>query len=169
MNQILFNFFYGFAHHSPRFDAVLIFMGGSIFSLAIFLGVLAYFIFINKKRKMYWTSMTLVALAGSWIVANVLKIIFAIPRPFVGSDTIVPLITADGYSLPSSHAAVFAALAVVVFSYSKKRGIPFILLAILVGLSRIVQGVHTPLDVLIGWAVGALVGIVVSRFFKRHL
>jgi len=67
------------------------------------------------------------------------------------------------WSFPSAHAANAAAVAVVLTGWYPRWRIAFGVLAFLIGYSRIYVGVHYPLDVLGGWALGILCGIVVLQ------
>ena len=78
-------------------------------------------------------------------------------------------IAAQGWSFPSSHATS----AVTVYStLSRATGrrplrIVFILLPLLIGISRFCLGVHYPTDVLAGWLIGALIIAAVSFLRSR--
>ncbi|MBN1394036.1 MAG: phosphatase PAP2 family protein [Pirellulales bacterium] len=66
-------------------------------------------------------------------------------------------------SFPSAHTATaFGLAAVLIWLYPQGRFL-FALLAVMVGLQRIVSGVHYPSDVLVGAAVGALIGALFLR------
>ena len=55
-----------------------------------------------------------------------------------------------------------------VFLFSLRGfGVPWLVLSILVGLSRVYNGVHYPLQVLLGWIVGATVGTLASLLLRR--
>ncbi len=72
-------------------------------------------------------------------------------------------------SFPSNHAANTAAFAAaVVFFVSLKAGLPFIVLAFLIGYSRVYCGVHFPLDVLAGWLAGSILGYASARFLLPY-
>lgn len=66
----------------------------------------------------------------------------------------------QGLGFISGHSAVAAATAVTLMAVLPRRARPVVVvLAVLVGVARIVYGVHLPADVVGGWAFGALVGL----------
>jgi len=67
-------------------------------------------------------------------------------------------IVQQGYSFPSGHCANTVALYGGIAMEIRKRWvwIVAIVLTILIGISRVIAGVHYPTDVLAGWAVGLL-------------
>lgn len=77
-------------------------------------------------------------------------------------DGFEPRATAGGHGFVSGHTAVAFALAAVVAGMlpGRWRWAPWVA-ASLVGLARVYEGVHFPLDVLGGAALGTLVGSVV--------
>jgi undecaprenyl-diphosphatase len=97
-----------------------------------------------------------------------LKLLFARVRP----DLYQHLDTVTDLSFPSGHSAQNACLYLLLALLVHKRigwaGVP---LAMLIGLSRVVLGVHWPTDVLAGWMEGAafaLLGAHVSQTLGRN-
>jgi membrane-associated phospholipid phosphatase len=86
-----------------------------------------------------------------------LKNLFASPRPFeVAPDRVRALVRTRSYGFPSAHAQGAA----TVWGYLAARlggwfWIAGIGLPLMIGISRLYLGVHSPADVLGGWAVGA--------------
>lgn len=103
------------------------------------------------------------ALIGTTVLTDiVMKEIFVRPRPFLiypWVDVLVPL--PSDFSFPSTHAStVFTAVVVLRYFYRSVfwSDLPVLLMALTISLSRIYVGVHYPIDVLAGAAIGAAVG-----------
>lgn len=109
-----------------------------------------------------------VVLAGSlaWFVAKLVKEAVQRGRPAaLLEDVILRSEAGAGFGFVSGHAAVAAALATVAAFYLPRRGKVLVwVLAALVGVARMFVGVHLPLDVAgglaMGWAIGSLVHFV---------
>ena len=111
------------------------------------------------------------ALAGfdAWLASSGLKEIVERPRPRLASLGRVPREVADGFSWPSSHAAIAAALATVLLMTIARgrvgRGL-VIAVAVLVAVGRVYLGAHWGLDVIGGAALGVLAGYVAVLALK---
>ncbi len=80
----------------------------------------------------------------------------------------------DGHrrqSFPSGHSITAAVFFGVLAYYAQRAGwrLSFILLATMVGLSRVAVGVHWPIDVLAGLAGGALAALIGAALARRSL
>ena len=111
-------------------------------------------------RKTRTTGITLlIALLFNMCMTNLtLKDLFARPRPYMVSPEIVTLIRKlSSYSFPSGHTSVSFSGALVLYRMMpKKVGIPAVILAAMIGFSRLYVGVHFPTDVLGGIVVGII-------------
>lgn len=87
-------------------------------------------------------------------------------RPFVFDHVlqIVPHSPLEA-SFPSGHAAVMASLAMTLWYMNKKLGMVFALAAVISGLSRVVVGVHYPLDIVAGLACGVISAVIARRIY----
>ena len=128
---------------------------------------------LDKKRGYIFLMIGFIGIT----VNQVLKLTFRIPRPWVKDPnfTVVEsaIEEATGYSFPSGHtqnvADTFGCIA-----YSAKRlwvRIASVVLILLVGLSRMYLGVHTPLDVGVSIAVAAVLVLglypLLERLFQK--
>lgn len=164
MNHYLFNIIFSLSKNI-YIAKIALFL--SYFFIYIVIGILLAWSIFFAKRKMYDFSLFILTGFFSWIVAFLLKNIFQISRPYI-QESIVPLFRDGGYSLPSEHATVFSALAVACYFINKKLGYLFIFFALMIGLSRVIIGVHYPLDILFGYFVGILVSVlIISKIFKK--
>lgn len=75
----------------------------------------------------------------------------------------------DGFSMASGHSATAMAVAVAIIFFSKKWGGVAMLMAVLIGLSRLVLCVHYPTDVLTGWLLGAALSVGLHYLTKIGL
>ena len=78
-------------------------------------------------------------------------------------------ISAQGYSFPSGHSTNSVILYGSLPRWKKTRALVIIACAVplLVGISRVLLGVHYPTDVLCGWLLGALTVTVISRLQEK--
>lgn len=103
-----------------------------------------------------------------------LKITFRISRPWMLDPTLSPvpgaLETATGYSFPSGHTqsatAMFGSLALY-FKNRVIRSLCFIFI-ILVGVSRMYLGVHTPKDVIVSVIVSGILVAAAGYIFRKR-
>ena len=130
----------------------------------VWIAVAILLLFIKKYRKV--GPMVGVALLGSLVFNNMLiKNLVARPRPYRMIETLTILIPEPGeYSFPSGHtSSSFAAGVVLYLMLPKKYGVPAMILAFLIGISRLYVGVHYPTDVLAGMVMGTLIAVSVVK------
>jgi undecaprenyl-diphosphatase len=107
--------------------------------------------------------MTLVADGIGELTADVLKAVIPRARPHLHPLIAVP----RTHSFPSGHATTSFACATVLALALPRWRVPLLLLAAAVAWSRVYVGVHYPLDVIAGAALGTGIGIAVFRFLPR--
>ena len=127
--------------------------------LWIALGIL---LLIFKKTRPIGFTM-LVSLLVNFLIVNVtLKDLIGRPRPYVINEAITPLVANVNplRSFPSGHTSgSFSAMFALNKWVPKKIGIPGLILASLIAISRWFMGVHYPTDVLAGVVIGYLSSI----------
>lgn len=154
---------------NPVLDAlvsVITHLGGE--TVFIVIAMLFYWC-IDKKRGYYILS---VCFVGT-LVNQFLKLMFRIPRPWIKDPdfTIVEAARAEatGYSFPSGHTQNVTGYLGGIARTTKRRVVRIIsvILILLTAFSRMYLGVHTPLDVGVSLAVGALLVFVMHPIYKR--
>ncbi|MGH3938779.1 MAG: phosphatase PAP2 family protein [Pseudonocardiaceae bacterium] len=155
-----------------RFFEVVTWAGSAILLAPLMLLVGLYLRQVTSR----WRSLTflVVSLLGASVLSKLIKSAVARPRPFA-----VALVEADGYGFPSGHStaaiAAWLALALALGAGTPRWGPKVALvstalvIAGLVGLSRVYLGVHEPTDVLGGWSLGALWVVTVRLIDSEHL
>lgn len=126
----------------------------------LILTVLAVFGYLLVVRKRHTALVLLGASIGGACVSALLKDLFARPRP----DVVTHLVAVQSQSFPSGHSFMSATIYLTLctflaFTTGRAREKLYImciglLIAGLVGLSRIYLGVHYPSDVVAGWLMG---------------
>ncbi len=90
----------------------------------------------------------LLAKAGSGLIAS--------PRPFVVTGTPPLISSATDNGFPSDHTLLLAVVAALVTLVSRRAGLLFWGLALLVGLARVYAGVHHLIDITGSLAIASL-------------
>jgi membrane-associated phospholipid phosphatase len=134
----------------------------SIFKAITFLGNTEFYLIIMPA--LFWCiDATLGIRTGIMLLVSgglnsILKFTFQWPRPFWVSSKISNFAEGGGFGFPSGHAQSAASVWGLIGSSTQKKWFRWIVLLIifLIGLSRVVLGVHFTHDVLVGWLVGAI-------------
>ena len=129
-----------------------------------------------KKTRKMGICMVLAIIFGSLMCNVTIKPIVARPRPFtyphamLGVDDLL-IKKPSEFSFPSGHTTSCFAAATAIFLHNKKWGIGALVIAALVGFSRMYLYVHFPTDVLVGVIVGLIAGMlacaVINYLFKN--
>jgi len=162
VNYSLFHLLNSFAGRSAIFDWIVIFFAdGALFLL--WGGVLALLLsaFHTRFRHRFHCHLQIAILAGlsallaRVIIAEALKRLLHNPRPFEVITGVNQLIqhTANG-SFPSGHTVLaFSAAAAIAFCYPRAAWLLYAAAAA-IGISRVIAGVHWPIDILGGAIIG---------------
>lgn len=128
-------------------------------------------LFIKEEKKDHWFFLPFLFAGGtSWaLVELILKPLVVRVRPTELMGAIIVGTTSHDFSMPSGHATIAWAMAVVLSRKEPKWKWVFYALALLISLSRIYLGKHYPLDVIIGAVVGWVIGSLSSTITKNHV
>ena len=131
---------------------------------------LIFFWCVDKKRGYLLMS---VGFAGT-MVNQFLKLWFRIPRPWVLDENFTILEqareAATGYSFPSGHTTSAVGTFGTIAATSRRRRVQVlcVMLAVLVGISRMYVGVHTPKDVIVGALTSIVLIIALRNVVNSH-
>ena len=140
------------------------------FSPIIIALVFGWIWFFKKGDK--WENRKLIIFAGIVFVLAVginyfINALYFRPRPFVdGAFTLLIDKAADSPSFPSNHATGAFAAAFAIISKDRKLGWGLMILAALIGISRIFVGVHYPTDILAGAAIAFIAFFIVQTIMN---
>lgn len=135
-------------------------LGSPMFVL--FIGFLLAMIMLLKKR-MYRMSVVLTIIFGAGGFVFIIKHLVERARPQLWAD---PLVLETGYSFPSGHATLSAALAIAIVAalwYTRWRWVLLVAGAVYVAyvaFTRLYLGVHYPTDIMAGWLVATVWSVV---------
>lgn len=127
-------------------------------------------LFFKKTRKVGIVALCSIALC--FLITNIgLKNLVARPRPYTQLPELMILTHLESsFSFPSGHTANSFAVALIYFRMlPKKYGIAAVVLATLIGFSRLYIGVHYPTDVIGGFLVALFASSVVYFTYKNIL
>jgi len=177
INNKFFFTLYDLAHRSIFFDKLVIFFS-DIFPYIVIVLAGIFLLFHHEVLKsknpfkvlvQKWKEIILVFFSGvfAWCVAQVIKLLIHTQRPFLVLPNVSSLVPENGFSFPSGHATFYMALAFAIFLSHKKAGYVFISFAFLIGIARIIAGVHFPVDILGGFILGILTAYFVDFLYQK--
>lgn len=140
---------------------------------AIWIALTILLLTIPKTRKI--GCMSLIALLGTLLVNNMLlKNLVARTRPYEVIEGLTYIVRKPSdYSFPSGHAGCsFSAACIMYRRLPRRYGVPALILAILISVSRLYVGVHYPSDVLFGVISGIAISyaaeVIGGRIWKAE-
>jgi undecaprenyl-diphosphatase len=121
-----------------------------------------------RWRRPWFFAAVVVADVVADVISLILRQVIDRPRPFLVHPLPRPLVHPPSTgSFPSGHSATAFACATVIAWAEPRLAVPIFVLAALVAWSRVYVGVHYPLDVIGGAALGIAVGAAVVYLARR--
>lgn len=126
----------------------------------LLIGIGVVLLFIHSHRVS--GAAVLAGLTSGLLIGNLcMKNTVARPRPcWINTDVSMLVAIPTDYSFPSGHTLHSFIAATVLLYYDRRLGIPALVMAALVGFSRLYLYVHFPTDVIAGAALGTVIGII---------
>ena len=144
----------------------------------VFFFLFVFYKKVGRRQSLIFILFLALLILSTDQLANFFKYGIARPRPcheahLLGVLELVKARCGGAYGFFSAHAANSMAVAVFTASLIGKKvgvyGYVAIVLALLIGYSRIYIGVHYPLDVLFGFGVGAFLAFLFSSLYRRYI
>ena len=103
--------------------------------------------------------------ASGFVILSLLRKKINAPRPYEVWD-ITPLLDRDspGQSMPSRHVFSATIISMACLHASLSAGVILLVLSALLGLVRVLGGVHFPKDVVVGYICGLVWGVIFFPF-----
>lgn len=165
----VFQVFNSLAGKTAGWDTV--FVALAEYTMFVLILGLALYLFVQKRQRVA-AQVALQALAAAFIgralIVPLIRAFFFRARPFV-EGAVTQLVQHDPAesAFPSGHATVMFALAFsLLFSKNPRFGIIYLISATVSSFSRIIVGVHFPLDIVGGMLVGALAAFFAKWIFE---
>lgn len=165
--------FYWINRWPDAFSPVLIplSLGVKLLAIKAFFVVLLLAMLARAGKPRMTAILGLLAVGIANGMTDLFKNYLPFPRPSVDLvDAILRTGSLESPGTASAHSANMAAVATVwVMMLGPRWGTPWIVVALLTGLSRIYVGVHYPAQVLLGWICGIFAGWAVVRLSRLIL
>lgn len=149
-------------------DGLIVF-GAKYLIFLIGLAALALAVWKFKPQSRQFIGALIIAGVTAIVLAKIAGKFYYHPRPFV-SQNIKPLFAhSSDNGFPSEHTIAATAIATVVYLYHKKAGAGLMILAIIVGLSRVAAHVHSLVDIAGGLVLGLVAGWIGFVLAKKYI
>ncbi len=144
--------------------ALIVFVAKYLIALPV---IVAFgYLFITNRKRDYLTYAVIVLIV-SYAFGFVAGQLYNNPLPFV-VENVAPLIAhAANNGFPSDHVLLASALAGIITTFNLPLGIFLWLIALLIGIGRVLALVHYPIDIIASLLIAALSALLVWRL--RHL
>ena len=169
MDLTLFRLINGLAGQWPAVDEVFRFFANDYIVPTFLVAFLVVGWFSGQAKWRQIVLHALLALLLANIIVKACNLIWFRPRPFTYNEVTMLFYYPSDSSFPSNSAAVVWSLAGAMWLSlpSSRFGQVALLLAAIMGWSRIWVGVHYPLDIVGGACAGLLAAWWVKRYEKR--
>ncbi len=157
IDELLFYLFFNLSADSPVLEPLMVTITNwsGYFYAAVYVSVIVFLLWRKSKDAVP----VIVAPALAFSLVHVARQLYFRPRPFYALEIDSLIYHAANSSLPSLHATSAFVIAAVIWCFHKKLGTALLVIAGVVGISRVMVGVHFPLDIAAGAILGATIAL----------
>ncbi|MFP5114343.1 undecaprenyl-diphosphatase [Bacillaceae bacterium C204] len=131
--------------------------------LFLALSVLIFW-FTGRKTNRIMVLCGFITFLTAEIIGKIAGLIHSNNQPFSELTNVNKLMGHEvDNSFPSDHTILFFSFCMVFYLFKRRSGLLWLILACLVGLSRIWVGVHYPADVIVGAAISICSALIIYR------
>lgn len=148
-------------------DSAMVFISSLVDHAEFWLAIAAVMLFFKKYRK--FGLMIIIALISGYLIGNLgMKNLVGRLRPYTNRPDIVLLVKNPmDYAFPSGHTLCSFEAAGILYYMDKRVGWGALVVAALIGFSRIYLYVHYLTDVLGGMILGLAIAYIVTKIFEK--
>ncbi|BAS68186.1 MAG: undecaprenyl-diphosphatase [Gammaproteobacteria bacterium] len=164
-NQDLFLFLNAFTGKNTYLDQIILGFG-EVTPYAFIVLIIGLFFFTKRKNEaIFSTFSTVLALS----ISKIIGLLYFHNRPFMDHIGTTLKAHALDSSLPSDHTTlIFAILStLLLFKSTRKIALISLPIGIIGSFARVFEGIHYPLDIIAGIAVGLLSAVIVYQSRER--
>ncbi|MBT2667199.1 undecaprenyl-diphosphatase [Bacillus sp. ISL-4] len=126
------------------------------------------FLFSRRNKNRIMVICAFITLVISELLAKIAGQFHSNNQPFAELPNVNRLVEkAVNNSFPSDHTIIFFSFCITFWLFKRGWGILWVILAVLVGISRIWVGVHYPADVLVGAIISIVSATIVYKIVLR--
>lgn len=156
MDKTLFLTCYQFTKKHPKLEKYILFTGKILPQLMLF--VYFGFLFLLIQTKSSFLIKAVAVPFFTLILITMIRKTINRKRPFEIFPIVCTLSHDKGNSFPSRHTASAFIIAITILHYHFAYGLFFLFIAFIIAISRVMLGLHFPLDVLVGAAISGVIG-----------
>ena len=165
INSSLFRLINDLGFQIPALNPIFIFIAE--YFLYVLIIVLIYYLFKDNGKHRMMVFAAVVSCLLAVILGKIAGQFHYNVQPFVTLDNVNQLIDKEvNNSFPSDHTILSFTICMTLFLFDKRRWY-FLLIGLLVGVSRVWVGVHYPFDVLTSIVLSIVAALIVSKVFKK--
>lgn len=137
--------------------------------------LVCWFVYKKEQTRIDMLKATIVSVLVWQIPTRIIAWIWYRPRPYIElGGTKELFFHVPSYSFPSDHATFLAAISMYFYLLGyKKLGRWGFVVTFLVGIGRIIAGLHYPGDIVAGWVLGILVAwiiyILLDKWIEKYI
>ena len=150
-------------------ERLLVIFGATYLIFIIAIIVLIYFLRQPRAKQKELVIFSLVTLPLIYLTSLIAGWLYYNPRPFMMGHFVPIVPHKDTNGFPSDHTLASVAMAVVVWRSNRRLGLILLALAVLVGISRVLAGVHHAVDIVASFIIAIVVGWLSHRFIFDKL